>query len=93
MKEVEMKSNEIKSFVDYRFKDEDYDYIVAEKKRFAKDTDKMVERKLNLLKEREDAVQQNDTERVKEIDQLIEEIDEKAIDINSKRTGNFNMLA
>lgn len=93
MKEVEMKSNEIKSFVDYRFKDEDYDYIVAEKKRFAKDTDKMVERKLNLLKDREDAVQQNDTERVKEIDQLIEEIDEKAIDINSKRTGNFNMLA
>jgi hypothetical protein len=90
---VEQKSKELQSFVNYRFKDDDFDYIVQEKRRFVKNDDKIAEKKITLLKEREAAVQANDPERIKEIDSQIDELNEKAIDINTKRSGNFNMLA
>lgn len=93
MKQIETKHKELHSFINYRFKDEDLDHIIQEKKRFVKDTDKIAERKILLLKQREEAVQTNDPERVKEIDIEIEELNEKAIDINTKRSGNFNLLA
>jgi hypothetical protein len=93
VKEVEQKSKEIETFVNYRLKDEDFDFIVKEKKRFAKDTDKIAEKKITLLKQKEEAAQLNDLGRVKEIDQQIEDLNEKAIDINVKRSGNFVLLA
>lgn len=83
----------MQSFVNYRFKDDDFDYIVQEKRRFVKNDDKIAEKKITLLKEREAAVQANDPEKIKEIDSQIDELNEKAIDINTKRSGNFNMLA
>lgn len=93
MKQIEAKSKELQSFVNYRFKDEDLDHIIKEKKRFVKDTDKFVERKMLLKHQREAAVESNDPERIKEIDAEIEELDSKAHDQNSKRSGNFTLLA
>lgn len=93
MKQVEAKSKELQSFVNYRFKDEDLDHIIQEKKRFMKDTSRIVERKMLLKMQREHAVEANDPERVKEIDAEIEELDSKAHDQNAKRSGNFNLLA
>ena len=93
MRQVENKGKELQSFINYRFKDEDLDHIIQEKKRFVKDTDKIADRKIALLKQREEAVQTNEPERVKEIDLLIEELNEKAIEVNTKRSGNFNLLA
>jgi hypothetical protein len=88
-----MKQKEIQSYVNYRFNDDDVDFIVKEKKRFAKDNGKIAEKKIELNKERTKALDANDLERVKQIDQEISELNEKAVDLNYKRSGNFNLLA
>jgi len=88
-----MKQKEIQSYVNYRFNDDDVDFIVKEKKRFAKDNGKIAEKKIELSKERTKALDANNLERVQQIDQEIIELNEKAIDLNYKRSGNFNMLA
>lgn len=93
MKQVDVKHKELQSFVNYRFKDEDLDHIIQEKKRFVKDSDKIVEKKIILKQQREQAVQADDVERVKEIDAEIYALDSKAHDQNAKRSGNFNLLA
>lgn len=93
LNEINAKSKEIQSFVNYRFKDEDFDYIVQEKKKFVKDADKTVEKKIVLLKQREEAIQLDDAELIKEIDQKIADLNDKADDIDKKRSGNFNKLA
>lgn len=93
LNEVEDKYKEIQSFNEYRFNDDDIDFIVSEKKRFTGGKVNIAERKIELLKEREESEQRNDTERVKEIDQMINELNEKATDLNIKRSGNFNILA
>ena len=92
-REVDSKEKEIQSYVNYRFKDEDIDFIVKEKKRFIKDKDNIVETKIDLLKKREEAEQRGEVELVKEIDAKIAELDEKADENNRKRSGNFNILA
>ena len=93
MNEVESKRKEIDSFNEYRFNDDDIDFIVNEKKRFTGGKVNIAERKIELLKEKEEAEQKNDLERVKEIDQVINELNDKANDLNIKRSGNFNILA
>ena len=92
LRDVEHKSKELQTYVNYRFKDEDIDCIVREKKRFAKDTNTIAEKKIELLKEKEIAEQRNDLARVKEVEQLIEDLNEKAIEGLEKRSGSFNML-
>lgn len=91
--EIDAKYKEIQSFNDYRFNDDDIDFIVKEKKRFTKGNDNIAEKKIELLKEREEAEQGHDLERVKEIDLVINDLNEKASDLNIKRSGNFNLLA
>lgn len=93
LNEIESKYKEIQSFNEYRFNDDDIDFIVNEKKRFTGGKVNIAEKKIELLKEREESEQRNDMERVKEIDQMINELNEKANDLNIKRSGNFNILA
>jgi RNA polymerase-associated protein RTF1 len=93
IREIENKHKELQSYVNYRFKDEDIDIIVKEKKRFIKDTDKIAEKKIELLKKKQEATESNDMDAVKDIDQQIEDLNEKATDLNIKRSGNFNLLA
>ena len=91
--EIAVKSKELQTFNTYRFTDSDIDYIINEKKRFSQKSDKIAEKKIELLKEREEAEQMNELDRVKEIDQIINELNEKSTDMNIKRNGNFNLLA
>ena len=93
VREVESKAKELETYVNYRFNDQDVDFIVKEKKRFVKDTDKIAEKKIELLKKREEASQLNDADLIKDIDQQIEDLNEKASEMNIKRSGNFNLLA
>ncbi len=93
VRDIETKAKEIQSYVNYRFKDEDIDVIVKEKKRFSKDTDTIAEKKIDLLKRRAKALENNDPAGVKEIDQMIEDLDDHAIELNDKRSGNFTKLA
>jgi RNA polymerase-associated protein RTF1 len=93
IREIENKHKELQSYVNYRFKDEDIDVIVKEKKRFIKDTDKIAEKKIELLKKKQEATESNDLDIVKDIEQQIEDLNEKATDLNIKRSGNFNLLA
>ena len=93
IREVDAKAKELETYVNYRFNDQDVDFIVKEKKRFIKDTDKIAEKKIELLKKREEASQLNDADLIKEIDQQIEDLNEKASEMNIKRSGNFNLLA
>jgi len=91
--EIEVKSKELQAYNTYRFTDSDIDYIINEKKRFSQKSDKIAEKKIELLKEREEAEQMNELDRVKEIDQIINDLNEKSTDLNIKRNGNFNLLA
>ena len=67
VRQIEMKQKEIQSYVNYRFNDDDVDFIVKEKKRFAKDNGKIAEKKIELNKERTKALDANDLERVKRL--------------------------
>ena len=49
--------------------------------------------RIELLKKREEASQLNDADLIKDIDQQIEDLNEKASEMNIKRSGNFNLLA
>ena len=89
----ESKSKELKAYNNYRFNDEDIDFIINEKKRFSQKSDKVAEKKIELLKEREEAEQMGELERVKEIDLLIAELNEKQQETLMKRNGSFNLLA
>ena len=93
LREIETKSKELQTYVNYRFKDEDFDFIVAEKKKFVKDTDSIADKKMSLLVQREKASQLGDMEEVKEIDAQIEMLDVKAVDNCDRRIGSFNKLA
>lgn len=93
LSDVDTKSKEIQSFVEYSLKEEDLDFIQQEKKKFAKNDDKIVEKKLELLKKRQEARQSNDMLLVEEIDQQIQELNEKADFLSAKRSGNFLMLS
>lgn len=93
LSDVDLKSKEIQSFVDYSMKEEDLDFIQQEKKKFAKNDDKIVEKKLDLLHKREHALEANDVKLVQEIDAKIQELNEKADSLSTKRSGSFNLLA
>ena len=93
MREIETKSKELQSFVNYRLKDEDIDFIVAQKKKFNKDSESITAKKMTLLVRREKAEQIGDTEEVKEIDAQIDMLDVKAVDKCESRIGSFNKLA
>lgn len=91
--QIDIKSKELKTYNNYRFNDSDIDYIINEKKRFSQKSDKIAEKKIELLKEREEADQLGEIDRVKEIDQLIAELNEKQHDQLMRRNGSFNLLA
>ena len=93
MREIEAKHKEINSYKDYRLKDEDVDFIIKEKKRFQKDSRSYVERKLELMTAREKAIEDNDKALLAELDEQINELNDKSHDIDFKRKGNFNLLA
>lgn len=83
----------MKAYSNYRFNDEDIDYIINEKKRFSQKSDKIAEKKIELLKEKEEAEQMGEIDRAKEIDGLIQDLNEKSTTQNVKRNGSFNLLA
>lgn len=83
----------MKAYNNYRFNDEDIDYIINEKKRFSQKSDKVAEKKIELLKEREEADQMGELDRVKEIDGLIADLNEKQQESLMRRNGSFNLLA
>lgn len=91
--QIEIKSKELKSYNNYRFNDSDIDYIINEKKRFSQKSDKIAEKKIELLKEREEADQMGETDRVRDIDQLIANLNDKQQDQLMRRNGSFNLLA
>lgn len=92
-REISVKSKQLESFVNYRFKEQDIDFIVAEKKKFTKDTEGLTSKKMNLLSRREAAEQQGDLEQVRDINLQINSIDTKAVDQIDRRIGSFNKLA
>lgn len=91
--QIDCKSKELKAYSNYRFNDEDIDYIINEKKRFSQKSDKIAEKKIELLKEKEEAEQMGEIDRAKEIDGLIQDLNEKSTTQNVKRNGSFNLLA
>lgn len=91
--QVESKAKEIHEKMQHSYKDEEISFIVKEKKKFSKDNTKVAQLKIDLLKKKDAAEQRNDTEAVREIEQQLLELDEKANDIARKRTGSFAILA
>lgn len=87
--EVEAKAKEIQTYNNYRYNDDDFDFIIKEKKRFNKGNENIAVKKMELLTEREESEQRNDIERMNEIDNLLSDLNEKATDLNTKRSGNF----
>ena len=91
--QIDTKHKELQAYNNYRFNDDDIDYIINEKKRFSQKSDKVAEKKIELLKEKEEAEQMGEVERVKEIDGLIEELNTKQNEENERRNGRFKFMA
>jgi RNA polymerase-associated protein RTF1 len=96
-RDITAKRKQLDTFNEYRFQEQDIDFIVAEKKRFAKESDTSMgggaNKKMTLLVRREAAKQHGDLDLVKEIDEEISGIDSKAVDQIDKRCGSFSKLA
>ncbi len=52
-----------------------------------------MEKKLELIKTREKALEENDSSLIREIEEQIAELNGKSETIDVKRKGNFNKLA
>lgn len=91
--EIEVKEKCLRDALQYQYKDQDIAHIVQEKKKFGKETIKIAQVKIELLKQKELAEQTNDEEKIKKIEIELAELDEKASDKDRKRTGSFAILA
>jgi len=91
--QIETKAKELQAYNNYRFNDDDIDYIINEKKRFSQKSDKVAEKKIELLKEKEEAEQLGELDRVREIVGLIEELNTKQTEENERRNGRFKYMA
>lgn len=90
---VERKAKEIKEAIVYEFKDEDVHRIIEEKNRFRKFPTNYAMKKTVLMKEREAAVLRGEDERAADITSQIEELDERANELDKRRSSTISSIS
>lgn len=90
---VERKRREIDAAIVYEFKDEDVHRIIAEKNRFRQYPTNYAMKKTVLMKERDAAVLRGDDQIAADINVQIEELDERANELDKKRSSTISLIS
>ncbi|XP_041352904.1 RNA polymerase-associated protein RTF1 homolog [Gigantopelta aegis] len=93
LEDVQKKVQEIQQAANYSFKDNDIERIVKEIKRFKKNPHNYAMKKTELLKQKETAEIQNEREKAIELQQELDELEERAIILDKRRTNTINSIS
>ncbi|XP_064174673.1 RNA polymerase-associated protein RTF1 homolog isoform X1 [Anguilla rostrata] len=91
--EITKKEQAIKEAVNYKFNDKDIEDIVKEKDRFRKAPPNYAMKKTQLLKEKAMAEDSGEGERVKQIQDQLNELEERAEALDRQRTKNISAIS
>uniref|UniRef100_A0A8C4SLY2 RNA polymerase-associated protein RTF1 homolog n=1 Tax=Erpetoichthys calabaricus TaxID=27687 RepID=A0A8C4SLY2_ERPCA len=91
--EITKKEQAIKEALNYKFNDKDIEDIVKEKDRFRKAPPNYAMKKTQLLKEKAMAEESGDTEKVKQIQDQLNELEERAEALDRQRTKNISAIS
>ncbi|PZC82929.1 RNA polymerase-associated protein Rtf1 isoform X1 [Helicoverpa armigera] len=90
---VRNKIQEVKEALMYEFKEEDIEKIVAEKDRFRSHPTNYAMKKTQLMKERDVAQLRGDDETVMELNAKIQELEERASQLDKTRTSSIQSIS
>ncbi|XP_025104366.1 RNA polymerase-associated protein RTF1 homolog [Pomacea canaliculata] len=93
MEEVERKLDDIKYAYGYKFNELDIEQIVAEKRKFKKNPHNYAMKKTELLKSKEEAETSGDQTRLAKVNHELEELEERATELDRRRTSNINSIS
>ncbi|XP_052006945.1 RNA polymerase-associated protein RTF1 homolog [Xyrauchen texanus] len=91
--EITKKEQSIKEAVNYKFNDKDIEDIVKEKDRFRKAPPNYAMKKTQLLKEKAMAEESGDGEKVKLLQDQLNELEERAEALDRQRTKNISAIS
>uniref|UniRef100_A0AAY4DH54 RNA polymerase-associated protein RTF1 homolog n=1 Tax=Denticeps clupeoides TaxID=299321 RepID=A0AAY4DH54_9TELE len=91
--EITKKEQSIKEAVNYKFNDKDIEDIVKEKDRFRKAPPNYAMKKTQLLKDKAMAEESGDGEKVKVIQDQLNELEERAEALDRQRTKNISAIS
>lgn len=92
-KQIDDKSKHIHAAVNYNFKESDIEAIVKEKEKYIDIPHNFAMKKTHLKKEKDMAEQSGDLNKVEELSAQLEEIEEKAKELDYKRTQNISAIS
>lgn len=90
---IENKLQEIEEAMNYEFKDEDVQKLIEEKNRFRKHPTNYAMKKTCLMKERYAAVLRGDDKLARELTMQIEELEERASELDKKRSSSISLIS
>jgi len=90
---VKTKAKEIKNAMSFSFTSDDVDKMVAQKEKFQRNPVNYAMRKARLIKDKEVAVGQGDDERVKQMETKLNELEERAEELDKKRTSTISSVS
>lgn len=91
--EIQRKLDEIKDAFSYQFKDEDIETIISEKQRFKKNPHNYAVKKTALLKQKEMAEVEGDSEKAEDLKGQLDELEERAEELDKQRTSNISSIS
>uniref|UniRef100_A0A8D0CE51 RNA polymerase-associated protein RTF1 homolog n=1 Tax=Salvator merianae TaxID=96440 RepID=A0A8D0CE51_SALMN len=91
--EINKKEMSIKEALNYKFNDQDIEEIVKEKERFRKAPPNYAMKKTQLLKEKAMAEDMGDQDRAKQIQDQLNELEERAEALDRQRTKNISAIS
>ncbi|BFZ06938.1 hypothetical protein BsWGS_09977 [Bradybaena similaris] len=91
--DIQRKEDDIKQAYDYKMKDKDIEEIVAEKQKFRKNPHNYAVRKASLMKSKEQADLDGDQEKAVKLAQELEDLEERAQELDRRRTSNINSIS
>jgi RNA polymerase-associated protein RTF1 len=90
---VKSKTHEIKKAINYNYTSDDIDKIVASKEKFQRHPTNYAMHKARLIKEKEIAVANGEDERARELEAKINELEERAEELDKKRTATISSVS
>lgn len=89
----ESKMRDIKEAISYEFKEEDIEKIVKEKERFKKNPFNYAMKKTQLMKEKDMAQSVGDTAKVTELQEQLNQLEERANELDRMRTSTISSIS
>ena len=91
--ELEKKQADIKEALSHKFKDSEIDVIIEERQRFRKNPHNYAVRKTQLMKQKDMAEVEGNEERVAELQITLDELEERATELDARRTSNISSIS